>query len=171
VSGTARRSGAFLLAALLASCGGGSGSPSSSSSSYPAVKGVYGGYSGLNIGYAQQRWIAADGTATTLQCQAVTSIPMQNGASFSGSVDRLAPCSSQATISGTVAIDGKIEFSLTQVRWGTCTATGGGHYAGVVSLGSLAANGTVTVRCDDGGTMTVEEQITGSLPVPPPTPG
>ena len=135
------------------------------------MEGVYGGYSGLNIGYAQQRWIAADGTTATQQCQAVTSIPMQNGASFSGSVDRLAPCSSQATIIGTVATDGKIEFTLTQTRWGTCTANGGGQYNGVVHLGSLVANGTVTVRCDDGSTMTIEEQISGSLPTPPTTPG
>jgi hypothetical protein len=135
------------------------------------VEGVYGGYSGVNVGHAQQRWVAADGTAATLQCQAVTSIPIQNGASFSGSVDRLAPCSSQATIAGAVATDGQIEFTLTQSRWGTCTAVGGGHYSGVVHLGSLLADGTVTVRCDDGSTMTIEERITGSLPTPPPTPG
>jgi hypothetical protein len=173
MSGPSRpvRSLLTLLTFVLASCGGGGGSPSSPTS-YPAVKGTYGAYSGTNVGYAQQRWIAPDGTVTTQQCQAVTSIPIQNGASFSGSVDRLPPCSSQATIVGAVAADGKIEFTLTQARWGTCTSVGsGGQYRGVVSLGSLLANGTTTVLCDDGRTMTIEEQITGSLPVPPPTPG
>jgi len=35
----------------------------------------------------------------------------------------------------------------------------------------LAANGRVTVQCDDGRAMTIEEQLTGKLPVPPSTPG
>ena len=49
--------------------------------------------------------------------------------------------------------------------------TGGGQYTGVVSLGSLWVNGRVTVQCDDGRAMTIEEQLTGKLPVPPSTPG
>jgi hypothetical protein len=48
---------------------------------------------------------------------------------------------------------------------------GGGQYAGVVTLGSLLASGRVSVQCDDGRSMTIDEQLTGSLPVPPTTPG
>ena len=164
------RVAAAVLAMLAAGCGGGSsGSPSSPS--YPAVKGTYGSYIGLPAGSSQLRWIAPDGTATTETCWAVTSIPTQNGAQFSGSVDRLAPCNSQATFTGTIAADGTFTFTLTQARWGSCTMTGGGQYTGVVSLGSLAARGSVTVRCDDGRAMTVEELLSGNLPVPPTTPG
>ena len=86
-------------------------------------------------------------------------------------MDRLAPCNSQATFAGTVATDGSITFTLTQARWGSCTMSGGGQYAGIVTLGSLVANGRVSVQCDDGRAMTIEEQLTGSLPVPPSTPG
>ncbi|HXK08534.1 MAG TPA: hypothetical protein VMT70_02710 [Vicinamibacteria bacterium] len=163
--------GAVGAVVILAACGGG-GSPSSPSSpSYPAVKGIYGSYVGSPDGASHQRWTAPDGTVTTQDCWAVTSIPTQNGAQFSGNVDRVAPCSSQATLAGTVAADGSITFTLTQARWGSCTMTGGGQYSGVVNLGSLLANGRVTVLCDDGRAMTVEEQLTGSLPIPPTTPG
>jgi hypothetical protein len=154
---------------LAAGCGGGSGSPSSPS--YPAVQGTYGSYVGMPAGSSQLRWIAPDGTATTQSCWAVTSIPTQNGAQFSGSVYRVDPCNSQATLAGTIATDGTITFTLTQARWGTCTMTGGGLYTGVVHRGSLLANGSVTVRCDDGRTMTIEEQLSGSLSQPPATPG
>jgi len=154
---------------LAAGCGGSSGSPSSPS--YPAVKGTYGSYNGLVVGASQLRWIAPDGTVTIQSCTAVTSIPSQNGAQFSGSVDRLAPCTSQATLTGTVALDGSIAFTLAQSRWGSCTMSGGGQYVGVVKLGALAANGRVSVQCDDGRAMTIEEQLSGSLPVPPQTPG
>jgi hypothetical protein len=153
---------------LAAACGGG-GSPSSPS--YPAVTGTYGSYVGMPAGSSQLRWIAPDGTATTQTCYAVTSIPSQNGAQFSGSVHRVDPCNSQATLAGTIATDGTITFTLTQARWGSCTMTGGGQYTGVVHLGSLFANGSVTVRCDDGRTMTIEEQLSGSLSPPPTTPG
>ena len=154
---------------LAAGCGGGSGSPSSPS--YPAVKGTYGGYSGLVLGASQLRWIAPDGSVTTQSCMAVTDIPIQNGAQFSGNVDRLAPCDSRAAFAGTVALDGTITFALAQARWGSCTMNGGGQYAGIVTLGNLLANGRVTVQCDDGRAMTIEEQLTGNLPVPPTTPG
>jgi len=163
-----RWSAAAAAVMLAAGCGGG-GSPSSPS--YPAVKGIYGSYVGSPDGASHQRWTAPDGTVTTLDCWAVTSIPTQTGAQFSGNVDRVAPCSSQATLAGTVAADGSITFTLTQARWGSCTMTGGGQYAGVVKLGSLFANGRITVQCDDGRAMTIEEQLTGSLPVPPTTPG
>jgi hypothetical protein len=156
-----------IAAMLAASCGGGGGSPASPS--YPAVRGTYGSYDGLLVGSSRLRWTAPDGTVTTQECRAVTSIPVQNGAQFSGNVDRIAPCGTQATFTGTVATDGSIAFALTQTRWGSCTMTGGGQYTGVVSLGSLLANGRVTVQCDDGRTMTIEEQLSGSLPVPPKT--
>jgi hypothetical protein len=152
-----------VAAILAAGCGGGS----PSSPSYPAVKGTYGSYGGGTVGASRLRWIAPDGTATTQTCTAVTSVPTQNGAQFSGSVDRLAPCNSQATLAGTIATDGSIAFTLTQARWGSCTMTGGGQYTGIVTLGSLVANGRAMVQCDDGQTMTIEEQLTGSLPVPP----
>jgi hypothetical protein len=152
---------AMTVAAMLAAgCGGGSGSPSSPS--YPAVKGTYGGYSGLVLGASQLRWIAPDGSVTTQSCTAVTDIPIQNGAQFSGNVDRLAPCNGRATFAGTVGLDGTITFTLAQAR--------GGQYAGIVTLGNLLANGRVTVQCDDGRAMTIEEQLTGNLPVPPTTP-
>ena len=125
----------------------------------------------MPVGASRLRWIAPDGTVTTQDCWAVTSIPTQNGAQFSGSVERLAPCNSQATFAGTVATDGSITFTLTQARWGSCTMSGGGQYAGIVTLGSLVANGRVSVQCDDGRAMTIEEQLTGNLPVPPTTPG
>ena len=48
------------------------------------------------------------------------------------------------------------------------SAAGG---TGVVSLGSLAARGRVNVQCDDGRAMTIEEILSGNLPVPPTTPG
>jgi hypothetical protein len=163
------RKTAAAVVAMLAGCGGGGGSPTEPS--YPAVKGTYGSYTGMPIGSSQLRWIAPDGTATTQTCYAVTSIPSQNGAQFSGSVDRVAPCSSQASLTGTIATDGTFTFTLTQARWGSCTMTGGGQYTGVVSLGSLAAKGSVSVRCDDGRAMTIEEILSGSLPVPPTTPG
>jgi hypothetical protein len=166
---TSRVRVAAAVAVLAAGCGGGGGSPSSPS--YPAVKGTYGSYIGMPAGSSQLRWTAPDGTATTQTCYAVTSIPTQNGAQFSGSVDRIAPCSSQATFAGTVATDGSITFTLTQGRWGSCTMTGGGQYTGVVSLGSLAAHGTVSVRCDDGRAMTIDELLSGNLPIPPTTPG
>jgi hypothetical protein len=163
------RVAAAVLAMLAAGCGSGStGSPSSPS--YPAVKGTYGGYSGLVLGASQLRWIAPDGSVTTQSCTAVTDIPTQNGAQFSGNVDRLAPCDSRATFAGTVALDGTITFTLAQARWGSCTMNGGGQYAGIVTLGNLLANGRVTVQCDDGRAMTIEEQLTGNLPVPPKTP-
>jgi hypothetical protein len=163
------RTGALAAVLLLFSaCGGGSSSPSSSSSDYPAVKGVYGSYGGLSEGASAQRWISADGTATTTSCGAVTTIT-QTGAQFSGTVDRLAPCASQATFTGEVARDGSIRFTLTQARWGACSATGPGQYSGIVVLGSLLANGRIGVSCDDGRTLTIEEQITGKLPVPPTT--
>jgi len=165
----ARKSVACLASLGLGSCGGGSSPTSSSTDSYPAVKGVYGTYAGTNQGQSRQKWTAPDGTVTVQDCQAVTSIPVQNGAAFSGSVDRLLPCGSQATIVGTIAKDGTFEFTLTQPRWGTCTAQGGGQYQGHVSLGSLLATGRVTVLCDDGRTMIVEEQLSGSLPTPPTT--
>jgi hypothetical protein len=163
--------GMLLVAALIATgCGGGGGSPSSPS--YPAVKGIYGSLTGgMPEGASRLRWIAPDGTVTTQDCWAMTSIPNQNGAQFSGSVDRATPCSSPATLSGTIATDGSLTFTLTQARWGSCTMTGGGQYTGVVSLGSLWVNGRVTVQCDDGRAMTIEEQLTGKLPVPPSTPG
>ena len=161
---------AIAVAAMLtAGCGGSGGSPSSPS--YPAVKGTYGSYGGMPIGGSHLRWIAPDGTSTTQDCWAVTTIPIQNGAQFAGSVDRLAPCNSQATLAGTVAADGTFTFTLTQARWGTCTMTGGGQYTGIVSLGSLASNGRVSVQCDDGRSMTIDEQLSGSLPTPPSTPG
>jgi hypothetical protein len=137
----------------------------------PAVKGTYGSYVGMPAGVSQLRWVAPDGTVTTQTCTAVTDLPVQNGAQFSGNVDRIAPCNSQATFAGTVALDGSITFTLAQARWGSCTMTGGGQYAGIVTLGSLLANGRVSVQCDDGRAMTIEEQLTGSLPVPPTTPG
>jgi hypothetical protein len=164
------RAAAAVLTTLAAGCGGGSdGSPSSPS--YPAVKGTYGSYVGLPAGSSQQRWIAPDGTATTQTCYAVTSIPSQNGAQFAGSVDRVPPCGGQATIAGTIAADGTFTFTLTQARWGSCTMAGGGQYTGVVSLGSLAAKGSVKVQCDDGRAMTIEETLSGNLPIPPATPG
>lgn len=154
---------------LFSACGGGS-SPSSpaSSSDYPAVKGVYGSYASISDGSSEQRWIAGDGTSTTTSCRAVTTIT-QTGAQFSGTVDRLAPCASQATFTGEVARDGSIRFTLTQARWAACSATGPGQYSGIVVLGSLLANGRVSVLCDDGRALTIEEQITGKLPVPPTT--
>jgi hypothetical protein len=152
-----------VAAILAAGCGGGS----PSSPSYPAVKGTYGSYGGGTVGASRLRWIAADGTATTQTCTAITSVPTQNGAQFSGNVDRLAPCSSQATFVGTIAADGSIAFILTRARWGSCTTTGGGQYTGIVTLGSLVANGRVVIQCDDGRAMTIEEQLTGSLPLPP----
>lgn len=164
-----RRALAVAALAFLASCGGGGASPTASSASYPAIKGVYGSYTTLATGYSRQKWTAPDGTVTNVECIAVTSIPLQNGASFSGSVDRVVPCGSQATIVGTIAHDSTFEFTLTQARWGSCTAAGNGQYKGVVNLGSLLATGKVTVTCDDGRTMTIEEQITGNLPVPPST--
>lgn len=161
--------GMLLVAALIATGCGSDGSPSSPS--YPAVKGTYGSLTGMPEGASRLRWIAPDGTVTTQDCWAMTSIPNQNGAQFSGGVDRATPCSSLATLSGTVAADGSITFTLTQARWGSCTMTGGGQYTGVVSLGTLAVNGRVTVQCDDGRAMTIEEQLTGKLPVPPSTGG
>jgi len=160
--------GVLLAAAFIATaCGGGGSSPSSPS--YPAVKGTYGSLTGMPEGASRLRWIAPDATVTTQDCWAMTSIPNQNGAQFSGSVDRATPCSSPATLTGTIATDGSLTFTLTQARWGSCTMTGGGQYTGVVSLGSLVANGRVTVLCDDGRAMTIEEQLTGKLPVPPST--
>jgi hypothetical protein len=153
---------------LAASCGGG-GSGSPTSSSYPAVQGTYGSYVGIPAGTSQLRWTAPDGSATMESCLAITRIPTQNGAQFSGSVERLAPCSSQATFTGTVSVGGSIALTLTQTRWGSCTMTGGGQYTGVVSLGSLLASGRVTVQCDDGRVMTIDEQLSGSLSVPPRT--
>jgi hypothetical protein len=164
------RVAATVLVTLAAGCGGGS-SESPSSPSYPAVKGTYGSYSAMPIGSSQLRWIAPDGSSTTQDCRAVTTIPTQNGAQFSGSVDRLAPCNSQATLAGTIAADGTFTFTLTQARWGSCTMVGGGQYTGVVSLGSLATRGRVNVQCDDGRAMTIEEIQSGNLPVPPTTPG
>ena len=162
-----RTGGIVAILLLLSACGGGSPS-SSSSADYPAVRGVYGSYGGLNEGASVQRWIAADRTTTTISCGAVTTIT-QNGAQFSGSVDRLPPCASQAAFTGEVARDGSIRFTLTQARWGACSAIGPGQYTGIVVLGSLLANGSVSVQCDDGRTLTIEEQITGKLPVPPTT--
>ena len=170
--GTSRetvRAAAAAVAMLVAGCGGGGGSPASPS--YPAVKGTYGSYNGLVVGSSQLRWIAPDGSVTTQSCTAITSIPSQNGAQFAGSVDRIAPCNTQATLAGTIAADGTFTFTLTQARWGNCTMNGGGQYTGVVKLGSLLANGRVNVQCDDGRAMTIEEQLSGSLPVPPTTPG
>jgi hypothetical protein len=137
------------------------------------VKGIYGtyGYSGAAPGTSRQTWTAPDGTQTVVTCTAVTSIPNQNGAQFSGTIDRLAPCSSQASLAGEVARDSSLRFTLTQARWGTCTAIGTNQYTGVVHLGSLLANGRVTVQCDDGRQMTVDEQLSGSLSAPPTTPG
>lgn len=163
-----RAAAAAAAFAFAASCGGGGGG-SPTSSSYPAIKGVYGSYTSLASGVSRQKWTAPDGTVTNVECIAVTSIPVQNGASFSGSVDRVVPCGSQATIVGTIAQDSTFEFTLTQARWGSCTAVGNGQYKGVVNLGSLLATGRVTVACDDGRTMTIDEQITGNLPVPPST--
>jgi hypothetical protein len=137
----------------------------------PGGQGTYGSLTGMPEGTSRLRWIAPDGTVATQDCRAMTSIPVQDGAQFSGRVDWLPPCSSPATLSGTVTTEGSISFSLTQSRWGSCTMTGGGQYAGVVNLGSLLANGRVTVLCDDGRAMTIEEQLTGRLPVPPSTPG
>jgi hypothetical protein len=166
-----RKAAVAAVAILVAGCGGGGGGGSPTEPSYPAVKGTYGSYTGLPVGSSQLRWIGPDGTAATETCYAVTSIPIQNGAQFSGSVDRVAPCSSQATFVGTIAADGTLTFTLTQARWGSCTMTGGGQYTGVVSLGSLAAKGSVSVRCDDGRAMTIEEILSGNLPIPPTTPG
>jgi hypothetical protein len=157
------------MAILLAGACGAGGPPSSPS--YPAIKGTYGSYAGTVEGWSRLRWIAADGTVTTQDCRAVTSIPNQNGAQFSGDVDRLAPCSSQATLAGAISTDSTFVFILTQARWGTCRMTGGGQYTGVVNLGSLLANGRVTVQCDDGRAMTIEELLTDRLPTPPSTPG
>jgi hypothetical protein len=134
------------------------------------VKGTYGSLVGMPEGTSRLRWIAPDGTVTTQDCWAMTSIPDQIGARFSGTVDRIAPCGGKATLVGTVATDGSIAFTLAQARWGSCTMTGGGQYTGVVSLGSLLASGRVTVQCDDGRAMTIDEQLSGKLPVPPSTP-
>jgi len=161
----ALRATTAVVAILAAGCGGG-GSPSSPS--YPSVKGTYGSYGGGVVGASRLRWIAPDGTVTMQDCWAVTSIPTQNGAQFSGTVERIAPCNSQATFAGTVGTDGSIAFTLTQGRWGSCTMSGEGQYAGIVMLGSLIANGRVIVQCDDGRATTIEEQLTGRLPVPPP---
>ena len=103
------------------------------------MKGIYGSYDGSLVGTSRLRWIAPDGSVTTQSCRTITSIPTQNGAQFAGSVDRLAPCNSQATLGGTVTVDGSIAFNLTQARWGSCSMNGGGHYTGIVTLGSLAA--------------------------------
>jgi len=167
--GGAWRGAAALV--LAAACGGGGSSSSASSPSYPSVTGSYGSYAGTSPGASQRRWIAPDGTSTRQDCWAVTSIPNQDGARFSGTVQRLDPCNDSATISGTVATDGSITFTLTQGRWASCTMTGGGQYTGVVHLGSLLANGRITALCDDGRSMTIEEQLTGSLSPPPTTPG
>jgi hypothetical protein len=159
----------LVAAALVAASCGGDDSPTSAS--YPSVKGIYGSYSGLTPGVARQTWTAADGTVTVVTCNAVTSIPDQNGAQFSGTIDRLGPCDSQATLAGEVAADSSVRFSVTQARWGSCTASGRNSYTGVVNLGSLLAAGRVTLQCDDGRSATVEEQISGSLTTPPSTPG
>jgi hypothetical protein len=147
-------------------CGG---SSPTSDSSYPSVQGIYGSYAGPAVGSSQQRWTAPDGTVTLSTCNAVISIPNQNGAQFSGTIDRLSPCNSQATLAGEVARDGTIRLTVTQARWGTCTATGTNSYTGVVHLGSLLANGRVTAQCDDGRSMVIDEQLSGSQSAPPTT--
>ena len=160
---------AILGAALLApGCGG---SSPTSDSSYPAVQGIYGSYNGIQVGFVRQTWTAADGTVTVLTCNAITSIPNQSGAQFSGSIDRLSPCNSQATLSGEIAKDRTLRFAVTQARWGSCTATGTNEYTGIVSLGTLLANGRISARCEDGSTVTIDEQVSGSLSTPPTTPG
>lgn len=153
-------------AILSAGCGGG-GSPASAS--YPSVTGAYGGFSGLSNGAAQQRWTAPDGAVTNLSCYAVTAIREQNGAAFSGTITRLDPCNDQANLSGEVAQDKSIAFTVAQTRWGTCNVTSNGRYTGIVTNGSLMANGRVSLTCDDGRSFTVDEQITGSLTAPPTT--
>lgn len=169
----ARRSGSWpcaagLALAVLVAPGCGGGSPTSES--YPSVKGIYGSYSGPAVGSSRLTWTAPDGSVTVQTCNAVTSIPDQNGAQFSGTIDRLAPCNSQAALAGEVSRDGSLRLTVTQPRWGSCAAVGTNQYAGVVHLGSLLANGRVTVQCDDGRRMTIDEQISGSLSVPPTTP-
>jgi hypothetical protein len=153
-------------AILTAGCGGG-GSPASAS--YPSVTGSYGGFSGLSNGAAQQRWTGADGTVTNRSCSAVTAIREQNGAAFSGTITRLDPCNDQANLSGEVAQDKTIAFTVAQARWGTCNVTSNGRYTGVVTNGALLANGRVSLTCDDGRSFTVEEQVSGSLTAPPTT--
>ncbi len=153
-------------------CGGGS----STSSDYPAVTGNYGaintipgGTSGGD-GMATQRWIAADGSVQTISCSmTVISRATQNGAGFSGYVQRGAGCDPSATFTGEVSHDGSIRITLTQARWRSCTAGGPAEYTGVVANGSLLAKGQIAVRCDDGTSYTVEEQLNGSLPRPPTT--
>lgn len=159
-----------LLCLLVVSPGCGGGGSPSGASSFPSIKGTYGAYLGLPLGATNQRWTAPDGSGTTRQCTAVTSIPVQNGAQFSGDVDRTAPCSARGTFTGEIAQDKSFRFTLTQERWESCTASGPVEYTGHLNLGNLVATGRATVRCDDGRTMTVDETITGALPTPPSTP-
>jgi hypothetical protein len=101
--GRGARRGALAAALVLAAgCGGGGSSPSSPS--YPSVMATYGSYAGASPGASQRRWVAPDGTSIREDCWAVTSIPTQNGAQFSGTVQRLDPCNDRATIFGTVAL-------------------------------------------------------------------
>ena len=159
---------ALLLAALIITFGCGGSSPTSDSS-YPSVQGIYGSYAGPAVGSSQQRWTAPDGSVTVVTCSVVISIPNQSGAQFSGTIARLSGCNSQATLAGEVARDGTIRFTVTQARWDTCTATGTNSYTGVVHLGSLLANGRVTAQCDDGRSMVIDEQLSGSQSAPPTT--
>jgi hypothetical protein len=163
-----RKPHALVIASLLLVFGCGGSSPTSDSS-YPSVKGTYGSYIGLPPGSSRQTWTAPDGTVTVFTCNAVTSIPNQNGAQFSGTIERLSPCNSQATLAGEIARDGTIRFTVTQARWGACASTGTNSYAGVVNLGSMLANGRVTVLCDDGRSMVIDEQLSGSQSAPPTT--
>ena len=154
---------AVAVALLQPGCGG-----SPSSSDYPSVTGDYGTLlPSMRQGFARQTWTAADGTTTTVSCTTVTSIPTQNGARFEGTVHRLEPCSATGTFTGEVDHAGKIQFTLTQARWGTCAASQPVQYTGTVVHENLNASGRLTVLCDDGSTKTIDELIVGDGPEAP----
>jgi hypothetical protein len=142
--------------------------------SFPSITGAYGGLAPAGAPFNSPvqfdiTYREADGTETQAAAQGVFVIATQSGSRWTGEARRQGFAAGAAT--GEVAMDGAIQFSMSQPRWGDCATTDLVSYSGYVRSGSLFANGRGTVHCDDGTTLEIEEGLHGKLPEPPPTPG
>jgi hypothetical protein len=142
--------------------------------SFPSITGAYGGLAPAGAPFNSPvqfdiTYRATDGTDTRVAAQGVFVIATQSGSGWTGEARRQGFVAGAVT--GEVAMDGAIQFSMSQPQWGDCATTDLVPYSGYARDGSLYATGRGSVQCDDGTVLEIEESFHGRLPEPPPSPG
>jgi len=167
-----RRWMVVLAVVVMTGCGG-----ASEEENYPVLFPQYGGagsWAGANMATFNLEYSWSDGESQMNICTGIIDVLNQEGAAWTGRAMRgLNPgtvsyerCHSTGEIAGEVHMDRTIHFTLTQERWGECTALGPGEYTGQLDRNRFYAVGTIHVRCDDDREATVTETMRGEYPAP-----